>query len=68
MAAADPQHPLVLAANALTAASLATAYLAEIDMILRIVLTLVGITSGTYAIIYYRRRLAALESDDERSG
>ena len=68
MAATDPQHPLAIIANAVTAGSFAMAWLSEIDLMLRIVLTLVGITSGTYAIIYYRRRLAALESDDERSG
>lgn len=41
---------------AVTGGSLAAAWLAEIDLLLRILLTLVGITAGVYSILYYRHR------------
>lgn len=44
------------AALATTGVALPAAWLADVDIALRIILSLVGIISGVYAALYYRKR------------
>lgn len=53
---ADLQHKVAEVALATTGVALPMAWVAELDIILRIILTLVGIVSGIYATLYYRKR------------
>lgn len=48
------QHIKASASLAITAGTGSAALFANIDSILRIILTVVGIVSGTYAALYYR--------------
>lgn len=50
------QHVKAAVALGTTGAALPTAWLTDIDVVLRILLTLIGIATGIYSFMYYRKR------------
>lgn len=50
------EHKLAEVALTTTGLALPIAWAAELDLILRLILTAVGIVSGVYAALYYRKR------------
>lgn len=57
LSAEEVQHAKAVITAGVTAIAIPTAWLAEIDSVLRIILTLVGIITGIYSALYYRKRL-----------
>ncbi len=52
----EVQHIKAAGAASITGASWLGVWLTDIDMILRVILTLVGIATGIYSTLYYRKR------------
>ena len=46
-----------------TGGTLSAASLGNIDVILRIMLSFIGIVSGSYALLYYRKKLRMLDEN-----